>query len=44
MSPKTGQDHILGRGGSIQAREDVPHGLAMIGADAALVASLEKPL
>ena len=41
VEPKTGQVHISGRSRRIQPREDVAHDLAVISADAALVAPLE---
>ena len=41
MQPEAGQVHILGRRRRIQARQDIPHCVPVIGADAALVAPFE---
>jgi hypothetical protein len=44
VEPKAGQSHILRRSGHIQPRENVPHSFAVISANSALVAPLEKLL
>lgn len=43
VEPEAGQVHIIGRSRSVQARQDVSHRLAVVGSDAALVATFEEP-
>jgi hypothetical protein len=44
MKPETGQIHVLRLGGCIQSGKDISHRGPVVGADPALLTTLEKSL